>query len=333
MSSFNRLNKSLENIDYSDNFVIFQCIEKQAYRSQKCLIHRKNSKKYGKTLASTMERFSVHLTDYQSIFRSKTKVYFDKAELYTQGIIKSHMRNIERISEELGANYHQMQHFITESNWNGREVIDKVAKDVSASLPKLKLTGMVIDESGWVKKGDKSVGVGHQYCGNVGKTANSQVAVFACLSNGDFASMIDARLYLPKDWCDDPARCIEIKYSFTNANLEQYTPEVLAYMQAERFFVEHCIKESKQILGLDQFQTRMWNAWVHQVALNFMVSSFMLKEKLFCFDDLPLLSARDIKEYLTFKLYKNMTEEQMIDKIYNRHSIRQIDINNSYLRV
>ena len=64
---------------------------------------------------------------------------------------------------------------------------------------------------------------------------------------------------------------IEIKYSFTNANLEQYTPEVLAYMQAERFFVEHCIKESKQILGLDQFQTRMWNAWVHQVALNFML--------------------------------------------------------------
>jgi SRSO17 transposase len=88
-------------------------------------------------------------------------------------------------------------------------VIDKVAKDVSASLPKRKLTGLVIDESGWVKKGDKSVGVGHQYCGNVGKTANSQVAVFACLSNGDFASMIDARLYLPKDWCDDRDRCDE----------------------------------------------------------------------------------------------------------------------------
>jgi len=156
-----------------------------------------------------MERFSVHLTDYQSIFRNKTKVCFDKAELYTQGIIKSNMRNIERISEELGANYHQMQHFITESNWNGREVIDKVAKDVSTSLPKFKLAGMVIDESGWVKKGDKSVGVGHQYYGNVEKTANSQVAVFACLSNGDFASMIDARLYLPKDWCDDPDRCDE----------------------------------------------------------------------------------------------------------------------------
>jgi hypothetical protein len=51
-------------------------------------------------------------------------------------------------------------------------------------------------------------------------------------------------------------KTVEIKYSFTNANLEQYTHQALAYMQAQRFFVEHCIKESKQILGLDQFQTR-----------------------------------------------------------------------------
>ena len=49
--------------------------------------------------------------------------------------------------------------------------------------------------------------MGWQYCGNVGKLANSQVAVMSCLSNGDFASMTDARLYLPEDWCNDPKRC------------------------------------------------------------------------------------------------------------------------------
>lgn len=407
------------------------------------------------------------------------------------GIIKSQMRNIESISEEMGANYHQMQHFITESNWDHRALIDQVAQEVSRVLPKRKLTGLIIDESGWVKKGDHSVGVGHQYCGNVGKLSNSQVAVFACLSNGDFASMVDARLYLPKAWCDDQSRCEkagipaahrtfktkldlaleiihqqaanglnfdfiggdgyygndadfassidslgylymldihkgqkvylecpdlaipkrksnrgrepkrlkattnelsvseylhtlkdedwqrisvrntakgvlvadyhfvklwvintskmqverrllvirrsktkegkdEIKFSFTNANLDQYTEQGLAYMQAQRFFVEHSIKESKHILGLDQFQTRKWLAWQHQVALNFLVSSFILKEKLHCFDDLPLLSARDIKEFITFKLYKQMTEEQMIDRIYDRHLKRQRDINYSY---
>jgi len=123
---------------------------------------------------------------------------------------------------------------------------------------------------------------------------------------------------------------VEIKYSFTNAHFGQYTPEALAYMQAQRFFVEHSIKESKHILGIDQFQTRKWLAWQHQVALNFMVSSFILKEKIRSFDDLPLLSARDIKEVLVFQLYKQMTEEKIIDKIFNRHLKRQRDINYSF---
>ena len=126
---------------------------------------------------------------------------------------------------------------------------------------------------------------------------------------------------------------VEIKYSFTNANLEQYTPESLAYMQAERFFIEHCIKEAKDILGLDQFQTRKWLAWHHQVALNFLVSSFILKEKLRCFEDLPLLSARDIKDWITFQLYKELSDDQMITKMYDRHFKRQMDINYSYAKL
>jgi hypothetical protein len=103
-------------------------------------------------------------------------------------------------------------------------------------------------------------------------------------------------------------------------------------MQAERYFVEHCIKEAKYILGLDQFQTRKWLAWHHQVALNFMVSTFILKEKLRCFDDLPLLSARDIKDWLVFKLYKEMAEDQMLNKMHLRHYKRQKDINYSYTK-
>jgi hypothetical protein len=125
---------------------------------------------------------------------------------------------------------------------------------------------------------------------------------------------------------------IDIKYSFTNANLEQFTPEVLAYMQAERYSVEHCIKEAKYILGLDQFQTRKWLAWHHQIALNFLVSSFILKEKLRCFEDLPLLSARDIKDWIVFTMYKEMSEEQMLNKMYDRHFKRQKDINYSFTK-
>jgi SRSO17 transposase len=412
--------------------------------------------------------------------------------VYVHGLLFEEERNLEKISETMNINYHQMQHFITESNWSARQLMDQVARDVSDALPKTKLTALIIDESGWSKKGDKSVGVGRQYCGNQGKVGNCQVAVFASLSNGDYSSLIDARLYLPEGWCNNPDRCDEagfpedervfrtkaqlaweiiehqsgqvafdfvsadgfygndaelarridesghlymldihsdqtiylsrpelhvpprksakgrapeklkattpsmtvqeylqtlpqeqwqkltvrntskgvlsglyhftnvwiwnkaidrieprllvirktltpkgeeeIKYSFTNADLERFTPQELAYMQAERFFVEHSIKESKQILGLDQFQTRKWNAWLHQVALNFLVSSFILKEKLLNKEEIPLLSAKDVKELVIFQLYKQMTDEQMYQKIIHRHIRRQRDINNAYLR-
>ena len=100
-----------------------------------------------------------------------------------------------------------MQHFITESNWNVQDAIDMAAKQTSKALPKLKLTSLIIDETGTVTKGEKSVGVGWQYCGNVGKTANSHLCVMSCLSTGDHTSIIDSRLYLPKDWIEDPDRC------------------------------------------------------------------------------------------------------------------------------
>lgn len=65
-----------------------------------------------------------------------------------------------------------MHHFISDSNWDARALIDQTAIQVSGLLPVRMLTGLIIDETGVLKKGDKSVGVGWQYCGNVGKTAN-----------------------------------------------------------------------------------------------------------------------------------------------------------------
>jgi len=121
----------------------------------------------------------------------------------------------------------------------------------------------------------------------------------------------------------------EIKYSFTNADLAQYTQEGIAKMQSQRFFIEHSFKEAKQILGLDHFQTRKWKSWHHQIALNFVVSNFMLKEKLFNQDEIPLLSARDIMDFLVFKFYKEMTEDKILNQLKERHKKRNKDINYS----
>ena len=68
-------------------------------------------------------------------------------------------------------------------------------------------SSLIIDESSFAKQGDRSVGVARQWSGRLGKVDNCQVAVFAVLSDGQRHAPVDMRLYLPKGWIDDPARC------------------------------------------------------------------------------------------------------------------------------
>lgn len=111
------------------------------------------------------------------------------------------------MSSNLSSNeYHRIQHFISESPWSARDLIDSVALDVNALFKDNKSVGLLLDESSEEKKGDCSVGVAHQYCGNLGKQANCQVAVYATLSSGEDFSIIDAELYLPESWINDAER-------------------------------------------------------------------------------------------------------------------------------
>lgn len=63
-----------------------------------------------------------------------------------------------------------------------------------------------------------------------------------------------------------------------------------------------------------------------------MVGAFLLHEKLFNKDDVPLLPARDIMDFLISQFYKGMTEEGMLKRLQKRHHIRQNDINRYYSR-
>jgi SRSO17 transposase len=66
---------------------------------------------------------------------------------------------------------------------------------------------LLIDESSFAKKGQYAVGLPRQWNGRLGKVENSQVGVFAALSHGKTACLIDAELYLPAHWAKDAARC------------------------------------------------------------------------------------------------------------------------------
>jgi SRSO17 transposase len=66
---------------------------------------------------------------------------------------------------------------------------------------------LVLDETGFVKKGDRSAGVQRQYTGTVGKQENCQVAVLLAYAAPGGVALVDRDLYLPKSWTQDRARC------------------------------------------------------------------------------------------------------------------------------
>jgi len=102
-------------------------------------------------------------------------------------------------------NYHQLQHFVSDSPWSGQNLVDEVAQSTHREL-KGKERLLIIDEVGEPKTGDKSVGTARQYCGNSGKVDNCQVSVAGFLSDFHQGSLVDMKLYLPKSWTDDIVR-------------------------------------------------------------------------------------------------------------------------------
>ena len=117
-------------------------------------------------------------------------------------------KNMDRMAEIVPeSKSRNLQQFLTHSKWDYREVIDHVAREVDKFLGDSQDACLLIDESGFAKQGKGSVGVSRQWLGRLGKVDNGQVAVFGALANGEFAVPTDVRLYLPKEWMDDPKRC------------------------------------------------------------------------------------------------------------------------------
>nr|WP_281173726.1 IS701 family transposase [Deferrisoma camini] len=134
------------------------------------------------------------------------------AEAYFAGLAQARKRNMERIAEVVpDADDQRLQHFVSYSPWDHREVIDHVARDADRLLGGSPNTCLIVDESGFPKKGDRSVGVARQWCGRLGKVENCQVGVFAALARDGEVTLTDARLYLPKAWAEDSARCKRAK--------------------------------------------------------------------------------------------------------------------------
>ena len=147
--------------------------------------------------------------NYAEHFQSYRHDVSDKARQYACGLMQGGSRkNMDRMAEVVPeAKSRNLQQFLTHSKWDYRGVMDHVACDVDKVLGDSKDACLLIDESGFAKQGKGSVGVSRQWLGRLGKVDNGQVAVFGALANGQFSVPIDARLYLPEKWTNDPGRC------------------------------------------------------------------------------------------------------------------------------
>lgn len=102
--------------------------------------------------------------------------------------------------------YHHLQQFITYSPWDTAPMLRLLAQRADALLGGPDAV-LIVDDTALKKHGDHSVGVAHQYCGEVGKLANCQCLVSLTLAKGEVPLPLALRLYLPAEWTDDPERC------------------------------------------------------------------------------------------------------------------------------
>lgn len=155
----------------------------------------------GKRFIAFTERYSHH-------FRLKTRKITTPANQYLCGLIQPRKRNMERMMEVVPESDEQaLQHFLSNSPWDERPVLDQVAREADRALGGSAQSALILDGTAFAKKGKKSVGVARQYNGRLGKVDNCQSGVFALLSHGDRGVLVEQRLYLPGCWVSDPARC------------------------------------------------------------------------------------------------------------------------------
>lgn len=385
--------------------------------------------------------------------------------------------------------YQSLQHFVSHSPWDDTALVHQIARDVDRRFAGDPDTGLIIDESGFAKKGKASVGAARQWIGRLGKVDNCQVGVFAALSRREEVALVGKRLYLPESWVNSPERCRQagvpeehivhrtkaqqalemvrearaheirfrwvgadagygkdpfflrqleddgetflvdvhkdqrvyledpsptrahrkgkkgrpptrlttdkepirvdvwahqqpesawplvtvrdstrgwlrvkvlhrrvwlwdgkeprarcwhllvrqetgsdrkIKYSVSNAPATT-SIERLAFMQAQRFWVERALQDGKSEVGMSDYQVRGWRAWHHHMALVMLAMLFMLETRAEHKATHPLLSCSDIQTLLShFLPRRDVTKEEVLDQMERRHKQREAAIESAH---
>jgi SRSO17 transposase len=133
-------------------------------------------------------------------------------DAYVRGVLlDGHRKSVEPMAARLKAieqgeeDYEQaLQQFLNQSPWNEQDVLDRLQTWIAEQFGSG--GALIIDDTGFPKQGEHSVGVARQYTGTLGKVASCQVAVTLQLATGHEVVGLDAQLYLPESWAEDGDR-------------------------------------------------------------------------------------------------------------------------------
>lgn len=195
-----------------------------------------------------MHRLAEYCEVNSDLFQCHKRNGSVHAQRYITGLLSSAERkNMEQISEVIPkAEMEGLQNFLSDSPWKVEPVWKRVGCSASDIMGGGSNNMLMVDESGFSKKGKCSVGVARQYNGRLGKVDNCQVGVFSALSHGCRTTLVGARLYLPKEWTSDPKRCEAV--GIPNADRQHKTKQILAWE-----LIEEAIASGVQFdwLGMD----------------------------------------------------------------------------------
>ena len=203
--------------------------------------------------AEVLEHLSEYVAQFMADFGLIIRRYW--AEVYLQGLfLDGERKSIQPLAQRVtvpgwsGDTMQALQQFVNQSPWDEEVVWRTYRRLLAASLGDP--TGViVIDDTGFAKKGRHSVGVARQYSGTLGKTDNCQVAVSLHYAAplGDYP--LGLRLFLPESW-------------------------------KTRWHVEQGYQLLKEELGLDHFEGRSWAGFHHHATLCCLAYGFLTLERL-----------------------------------------------------
>jgi SRSO17 transposase len=181
------------------------------------------------------ERFSAYLQEIAGVMEHAARV--EPMRAYCSGLLlECERKSVEPIAAATAPNatsaqHQSLLHFLAKGEWSDAKVLGKVRELV---LPQIERHGSIeawiIDDTSFPKCGPHSVGVSHQYCGQLGKQANCQVAVSLSVANHAASLPIAYRLYLPESWASEEKRR---KKAGVPDNIEFQTKPKIALQQIE----------------------------------------------------------------------------------------------------